>query len=347
MGAVVDPAAGPRAVRFRSTPATTVVSHEDRIAAGLDHWVYGSMGILRTNDRTLAIAPNGPRLARHDLAAGGFVGGLVSASDTIAGLGPDVAHASGGPLFHDRPTGLTMLVYHGETFADGDPTDYWAFLGMAVSQDEGTTFTDLGRILTSTIADSRSAGPRPVEVGPGGFVIRNGWWYLYFQDRAIDHIRVNLGVARARVDAVLAAVAAGRAPTFHKFARGRWDQPGLGGVADDLFAGRKHPVLWYDVAHLAAIDATLVVYSSVRRVKSGAYEWLHLGAVSHDGIHFSEAAPLSPDSHGDELLYLTIDSGGPDQRVIRGDRFDLYRVQSTERFRWNGAHLERFEVVWQ
>ena len=47
-----------------------------------------------------------------------------------------------------------------------------------------------------------------------------------------------------------------------------------------------------------------------------------------------------------ELLYLTIDSGGPDQRRVEGDEFDLYRVAAAAPYRWHDARVERQRVRW-
>ncbi len=339
----------PDMLRFRASPPETLVTSVERGAVGLHHWVDGTMGFLRDQGRTTVVAPNGPRLARHDLTTGTFVTGLLAADDTIEGLGPDVDHASGGPLHRDPDTGTVVLVYHGETFVGGAPELFRSFLGMAVSHDDARTFTDLGPIVTTPVPapDDHEAHRRPVDVGPGGFVVRDGWFQLYFQDRGILETRLNLGTARARLDDIVHAAGHGRPPTFQKYFEGTWTEPGLGGRATDLLPDHRCRVVWFDVAHLVALDATLCVFSTVRRAAGGVgHEWVHLGAVATDGLDFSTPVPIEDAGDPAELIYLTLDSGGPDQRRIEGNRFDIYRVRSTRPYRWDDARLERVRVTW-
>jgi hypothetical protein len=329
-------------IRFTAGPPEVVASAQDRRRLGLHHWVDGTMGIDRSSNGGLVVAPNGPRIARHRLGPCALLDGLEDADQAILHLRDPLDHASGGPLHRDPETGDLLLVYHGERFANGDPDDYWSFLGLAVSHDDGQTFADLGPILTSPFAETDAARHRPVEVGPGGFVVRDGWWYLWFVDRGEGACPTGLGVARASVGEVRDAVAAGRAPGFAKYHRGSFDQPGLGGAATDLIEGERRPLLWFDVAVLGDLDVLVQVSSTVL----GRRRWQHLVRVSADGLRWTPPVPLYPDDIVEEVLYVTIDSGGPDQRRIDGDGFDLYRVASSTRYRWDDARLERVRVRW-
>jgi hypothetical protein len=332
-------------VEFHVSEATTVVGVNERRAAGLDFWVDGTMGFHRSEGRTLVIAPNGPRLARHDLAAGGFISGLLDPSQAIQDLPPSVAHASGGPIYQDPDTGELVLVYHGETFNDGDDQDYYAFIGMAVSDDDGESFHDLGRIVTSWLDEHDPDRPRPVDVGPGPYVVRDGWFHLYFQDRGIRDTRRELSVARAPLEEVHAAVRERRPPVFLKYSGGRFEEPGLGGRSDELLANGPRRPNWFDAVFVEDLDCFLLVYSHVHDVIDEVVWWNHSVVLSRDGIHWSEPRTLCPEPVPAELLYLTIDVGGPVQRTVTGDGFDLYRVRSTTRFRWDDARLEKLTVT--
>lgn len=330
-------------MRLPSTTPVTVVSHRDRVAAGLHHWVDGTFGIDRHDGATTVIAPNGPVLSRHRLDRGGFLAGLCATDEEIEGIPAQVHHASGGALHRDEASGLVLMTYHGESFEGDDAADYWAFIGLAASRD-GERFVDLGPIVTSDLADDDPHRPRPLDVGPGSFIVRDGWMCVYFQDRGIGTFRQHLSVARARVDEVVAEALQGRAASFAKLDGGRWSSPGLGGSADDLLAGAPYPVLWFDVAHLRRPDLVLVVYSTVERVASGGYQWCHVGVCSSDGVRFGAPAKVGTAMHDDEMLYVTIDSTGPVQRAIDDDWFHLYRVRAPGAFRWDDACLERAVV---
>lgn len=332
-------------VRFHAADPVPVATADQRRALGLDHWVDGTMGFHRCGGRTLVVAPNGPRLARHDLSAGGFLAGLVDPGQSIQGLPADVAHASGGPLYHDDASGQLLLVYHGETFRHGDHRDFWSFIGMAVSDDGGATFEDLGRVVTSDLAEDDPDRPRPVEVGSGGFVVRDGWFHLYFHDRNALRVRRDLCVARARLTDVLAAARARRAPTFAKYHEGAFGEPGLGGRASELLPGLRHRVCWLDVAYLEPHDRFMLVHSTIETLRDRQAMWNLAVALSPDGVTWDAPQLLEHDPVPAETLYVTIDSGGACQRTVTGDRFDVYRVRASARYRWDDAALERITIT--
>jgi hypothetical protein len=340
----VEAATAP-AVTFRAGPPETVVDHATRVDGGLRHWVDGTMGIHRHGGATTVIAPNGGRLARHDLTMSDFAAGPRAADARIRNQVTPSDHASGGPLHYDERSGQLLLAYHGETFSRGDPADFYAFIGLAVSDDHGETFDDLGRIITSHLDEGDRYRPRPVDVGSGAFVVRDGWFLAYFQDRGNGPTRRRLSVARARVDDVVAAARDRRTPVFAKYHDGRWDQPGCGGVSAELL-DHVPWVVWFDTAVLEPLGCVLLVYSTSWLV-DGVPHWMHLAALSPDGLRWSTPVPLLGEPVTDEIIYLTIDSGGPDQRTITGSSFDVYRTRSSTPERWDHAWLERVPVTFE
>lgn len=339
----------PPRVAFAASAPVTVLDHADRQHLGLHFWVDGTMGFHRQAGRTTVISPNGGRIARHVLGTGGFAGGVQDTHLEIGGARRRLDHASGGPLYHDEASGLLLLVYHGESFANGDPDDFYAFIGMAVSDDTGASFTDLGAIITSELAEDDPDRPRPFDVGSGAYVARDGWFLVYFHERGSQGRvrRRNLLVARAPIAEVVEAARQRQTPTFVKYFEGRFTEPGLGGLASELIPHAAHPVLWFDTAWIEAIDSVLLVHSTVAMQPDGVAGWNHAAALSRDGLNWGPATCLYDRPTSDELIYLTIDSGGPDQRRITGDTFDLYRVRSSTRFRWDDARLEKVAVSWQ
>ena len=77
----------------------------------------------------------------------------------------------------------------------------------------------------------------------------------------------------------------------------------------------------------------------------GVPQWMHMASLSHDGLRWSSPVPLLDAPVTDEVIYLTLDSGGPDQRMITGDSFDIYRTRSSTPYRWDDAWLERVHVT--
>jgi hypothetical protein len=321
-----------------------VVDHDERVESGLDLWCDGTMGIHRTDGRTLVVSPNGGRLAHHDLSGGDFAHALLCSESSIRGHRGPWDHASGGPLLASPDGADLLLVYHGETFTDGEAHDYYSFLGMARSVDGGRRFDDLGPVVRLHHRVDDPQRPRPVEIGSGSPVVHDGWLHLYFQDRTVHEVSSSLSVARARLDDVWDAVRADRAPSFTKYHGGRWSSPGLDGPADDLLSGCFPPALWSDTAWVDVLDCFLVLYSTVTSVVGGLAEWMHFAALSRDGVTWGQPRPLYSRPVIGEILYLSIDSTGQDQRRIEGTGFDLYRIWSDRRWRWHNARLERVRV---
>lgn len=330
-------------MQFSTSAPSVVVSHDRRMANGLVHWVDGSMGFVRAVGSTQVIAPNGARMSRHRFDEEDDGGGLaalpVAVDDAIVGERQPSDHASGGPVFVDPAGDQLLLFYHGETFTDGDPADFYAFIGIAVSDDDGATFEDLGRVITPAVPEGDPGRLRPLDVGPGAFVVRDGWFHLYFFERGIGVVRRLLSVARAPVVDVLRAARERRTPTFHKYLDGSWTEPGIGGDSTDLLRGQTEWVAWFDVSFVEWLDAALLVYSTGELVDGRAH-WMHMASLSADGIRWTEPSPLLPTATTDEILYLTIDSGTRDQRTIIGSSFDLYRTRARAPYRWDDACIE-------
>jgi hypothetical protein len=87
------------------------------------------------------------------------------------------------------------------------------------------------------------------------------------------------------------------------------------------------------------------VYSTVTSVVGGLAEWMHFAALSPDGVNWGQPRPLYSRPVIGEILYLSIDSTGQDQRRIEGTGFDLYRIWSDRRWRWHNARLEKVHVT--
>jgi len=333
-------------VVFHAGDPCIVIDHETRMAHGLIHWVDGTMGFHRHDGREIVIAPNGGRIARHEIHGADLAVAPTAADVGLSGELAASDHASGGPVYFDEEHQQLLLFYHGETFTDGDASDYYAYLGLAVSDDHGATFDDLGRIITSDLAADDPDRHRPVDVGSGAYVIRDGCFYVYFHDRGNGPVRRSLSVARARVDDVLDAARRRATPRFTKWCDGTWEEPGVGGRSAELFHTDPQWVVWFDVATIEPLGCDLLVYSTSWLVQ-GVPHWNYMTALSTDGVSWSSPQPLFAEAVTDEVIYLTIDSGGPRQRVITGDTFDLYRTRATTPFRWDHAWLERLTVSFE
>ena len=102
-------------------------------------------------------------------------------------------------------------------------------LGLGYSTDGGATWTYCGEIVRP--ADDRQ------NVGGGAYILRGEYIYVYFND-AIPatprgrRTKVHC-VARAKLDTVVRAAAQHKVTTWHKYADGKWETPGLSGKPGD------------------------------------------------------------------------------------------------------------------
>lgn len=105
-------------------------------------------------------------------------------------------------------------------------------IGLAWSIDHGNTWTYLGRIL-SPFGD---AEPHNIQGAP--YVVKDGYFYVYFTDKVTTEsgVRSGIAVARASVASVLQAARAGSLGTglWKKYNAGSFSTDGLGGVSSPI-----------------------------------------------------------------------------------------------------------------
>lgn len=315
---------------------TVVASARQRHALGLDHWVDGTFGVARLPGRTLAVAPNGRNIAVHDLDAG-LGAGLIAPQVPLVGGVDRHDHASGGPVWVDAAAGNIFVVYHGERFVDENPSSYWSYLGLAVSTDGAATFLDLGPIIEPRAAES--AHDRGLlDVGPGAFVVVDGWIYVYFFERGEVDTTLPLGVARCRLSDVERAASTGRAPEFTKWFGDGWEQPGLGGLATPLVEDR---ILWFDVVAMPNRSGVVMVSSAADVVDGAPLWWLQIRR-SLDGLHWSEPIDIPDSDTRREQFYVTL--VGTHARASSDGSCSLYRVRAVAERRWETATVEHLEM---
>ena len=198
----------------------------------------GSITVSRgTLDHPLGQPAGDPTLPPHEFLL-----------PTSANLPNTMDYVGGGPVYRvpagEPGAGTLLIVYHSEQPAN----PFWSWLGLAKSVDEGTTWQDLGLILS---------GPQPytaegaLDIGDGNLVpytdpvTSQKYFYIFFP----EHCWINsttfcsdfayLAVARARYEEVLTTALVG-GPTsahglFHKYFNGHWLQPGMGGKVSEVF----------------------------------------------------------------------------------------------------------------
>lgn len=144
------------------------------------------------------------------------------------GTGFDSEYAGGSKVLRLGDGRLAML-YHGEHHpCSGDKAE--VTIGLATSNDNGATWDRQGAIVTAPAWTFASCADRTF-YGAGSFsaVVSPDRQYVYmYFNQWVPHESGITRVARA-------AISSGLGPgTWKKYFRGAWNEPGLGGRADDV-----------------------------------------------------------------------------------------------------------------
>jgi len=319
-------------------PVEVLVDNEARRRHGLAYWPDGSIGFATVEGTTYGFASNGPRCSRWRVDTDRFLGELLQVAEPIRDIDPTLSYASGNSVWIDPSTGTLLMFFHEEIHPDGDELRFWGAIGLAISHDEGVSFTSLGRIICPNIAADAPQRVALTEVGGAPFMIRDGVFHVYFKETLASGRALNMSVARADVREVLDGALRGEVVPWSKFRDDRWDEPGIGGVASELFPDAP-TTRWFDLVHLVDHDRYVMVCSD-----GMADEWSYLIRTSVDGISWSGPTQVGETESGCELLYLSL--AGTDLRTphtARGDEVHLYRTRSATggTRRWDDAAVER------
>jgi hypothetical protein len=215
-------------------------------------------------------------------------------------------------LYHDTPTGNLLAFIHYEHIT---PDNFK--IGLAVSKDKGETFKLLGFILESEQDIESNVGRGNMFGVP--YVIKDGFFYVYYGDYGDSEgtLHVRPAVARAPVSEVLKAADHYTLSPWSKYYNGRWDEPGLGGKASQLFDSRL--IVHGDAAYSTFTDTYYLSGYGQGNKERGVFL-----SRSADGIRW-EHTWLVDNSDMDVLCpYITIvNADGTDNAKV-GDEFYIY-----------------------
>lgn len=271
---------------------------------------------------------------------------------TSANLPPTMDYVGGGPVYRvpggEPGADNLLVVYHVERPLPSG--NFWTWLGLAKSTDEGATWQDLGIFLSFTLPFN----PRAVllDMGLENLVVATDrttlqkYFYIYFPEFYwlnnihIDPRSRDVSVARAPYEELLTAAFMNHSVTvprlFHKYYKGEWDEPGLGGESTDLFAngqgidGYPH-VAWSDYR-----NRFVMIMNNLQSIAYGE---------SVDGLHWpplqiifgtTPQIPVYP--------YANIVGSGNDPSIL-GDTFYSYYTAWPLGVSWQPATLNQLTIT--
>jgi hypothetical protein len=169
-----------------------------------------------------------------------------------------------------------------DTFIPG----YYGSIALAESEDEGQTWSKLGRIITSAYPKNwgRFFGKAVQDVGEPGFVVEPSGHYLYlYYTRHYQRGQICL----ARADLREGPPLPGR---WRKYWRGDFNQPGLGGLESPIISVKSGSALFPHPTYSVALDRYLIVFN-VHRLNDPNLSGIYV-AQSKDGLGWSEPLRL-------------------------------------------------------
>lgn len=122
---------------------------------------------------------------------------------------------------------------------------------LAYSDDGGLTYSYLGNIITTNMADNdvkaRSETDPGINMGGVPIIVDNGYLYAIYRDYRYVNNEVEGGVAIARtsVAGLVNAVRNSQVPTFNKYKDGVWTENGIGGDFSTIGQFDTHTIIAY------------------------------------------------------------------------------------------------------
>lgn len=328
-----------------------VVSDATRDRLGLDGWPDAAFGVVPQGNgiyrfhTAAAFGGTHPERPQRNVITQGSLDnpvrdGVVS-STQIQGLPGGYIWAGGGPLYHDRRTGIVLQTLHLEQRLRDN--DFYSELHLGRLDPATGVTTYLGPLVQPDIDFADAIWNADLGM-PSLSVVRDAtgtdFLHLYFADfRLVNgyQIPTGLSVARAPLQEVLTAADQGTVAEWRKYSgEGHWDEPAWGGASADINPGR--PMAWAPQVLRSTALGGYVMAAAVSPREM-------VLSTSPDGVKDWQArAPLLRDP-AYYNAYATLVGESPDPADL-GREFYLYYLQwPSSNPNWDNARVMRRTVT--
>lgn len=219
----------------------------------------------------------------------------------------------------------------------------WWALGLAYSTDGGNTFQKLGKIVTCYVPDTGHNS----NIFGVPYIIKDGYFYIYYQDRDPNVETHQYSVARALVTDVINAAQNGTVTQWKKYYNGAWNENGLGGNFSNIMPS--------DGLHDWALHGDAAYNSYLGKYILSGYTHLNGKGVwisySTDGVNWEMPTFIQNSKYGDKNTispYISIiDSSGSDNGVV-GKSIYLYfnyRFNAYDMSTWKWLYRQKITFL--
>lgn len=334
----------------------TAVSRSERNFRELEFWPDGPFGWLREMDGSLTFyASNSALVAQTKGTLRDPVREVINPSFQINNMPPGIDYQSGGPIFvpeEEEVRDMVLLFYHAEEYLNGDPTTFYARIGLAIRRPNGS-FDNLGFIFEPEYTgDDQTAnlwsGSYTLHRDPADGIL---YFYLYTADTLADGSSVALTAARSPYRDVLLAARAGTVSNWYKYycppgGQGGFTQPAMGHYpSTSLFPSRPAPASC-SVSYNHYLERHLMAVCLVDELVFAIVNTNVHFFTSEDGIHWESMGRIEDEAY--ESSYCTL-VGTEDRQWKTGRSFYVYFNRSIQGgnhgfARWKDAELGRRRI---
>jgi len=144
--------------------------------------------------------------------------------------------------------------------------------GIGYSQDNGKTWLYCGDILRTGRYEPRFGKGSHANIGGMPYILKDGYFYVYFGEFPGQEEDFYPGVARAKIADVIAAARKGKNVEWKKYNNGEWDQDGLTGLGSNFMSNLDIPFNMHAKAtYVPSIRKYLMITFSHGKVKRDIY----------------------------------------------------------------------------
>ena len=369
-----------------SESSTTVYTKAQRFSKGLHFWPDGSIGgIPIGNDRYRFFAPNSAftvitegtltdpanTVVSPNLPYSQTVYDLNTETEGITRgtnfvyLKPDFPtvilpneYYSGGIVYKDPDTGTLLMFCHTEQNYDPGYSTNPALIGfdgqvrLAVSRDDGLSFSDAGKILSFSGLNRSNGGlVSSTSFIPGGIIFKDNYLYFYHNRETFGRDPYlsyghTLNVCRAlKSDVITSALQANAAP-WTNYYNGGFTEPSLSGNVTDLITDFTFGTTWLATFYCSSIGKYVnlaacyfhPLETNLYAVKN-SQDPETFAMFSDDGINWSFPERLCVNPK--DLFYTTVIFSSMHTGVCDSQ---FYLMNTRGRTGWSDITLESYSI---